>query len=285
MTAGMELIRIDGDPCRFAVRLPDLDRPIRRIFPLERLIQAISSKQMGLVAPQLWEDPQEDPSALCMLDGTLHVAGKGQRPLSAYLAPAWAQCWSLNPGSDTLLRAYSRVRLDPESRRNIQPDDEGVTVTTTVRRLLSAAEAWHADDANSHVVMGQVEYLDEGDIWQRIANACNGQHGPRFFCTVQGRADSLLWKRKYFAHEQEVRLLQIDRAWRREEPAPRVRQVRIDPDTLFTSISFDPRLQPFEVTEREAAIRRAGYTGAITRDPSYQKILGQLVMLRDWPDP
>jgi len=30
----MELIRIDGDPCRFAVRLPDLDQPIRRIFPL-----------------------------------------------------------------------------------------------------------------------------------------------------------------------------------------------------------------------------------------------------------
>src|SRR3546814_20564923 len=113
---------------------------------------------------------------------------KGQQPLSAYLAPVWAQCWSLNPGSDTLLRAYSRVRIDPQSRRNSDPDAEGVIVTTTVRHLLSAAEGWHADGADSHFVIGGVDYVEDSEIGQRIVNACNTDgYGPAFFRTVPGR--------------------------------------------------------------------------------------------------
>src|SRR3546814_20387226 len=81
---------------------------------------------MGLVAPHSWEDPREDPVALCMLEGSKLSPPKGQQPLSAYLAQVWAQCWSPNPGSDTLLRAYSRVRISPQSRRNHEPDGAGV---------------------------------------------------------------------------------------------------------------------------------------------------------------
>lgn len=240
---------------------------------------------MGLVAPRRWEDPREDPAALCMLDGFPQVPAKGQQPLSAYLAPAWAQCWSLNPGSDTLLRAYSRVRLDPQSRCNTLRTEEGVTVTTTIRRLLSAAGSWHADGADGHVVVGRVEYLDDQAIGQRIVNVCNGEAGPDFFRTVQGRADSLMWKRRYFDHEQEVRLLLIARAWGKNETPPLVRPMRIDPEVLFTSVSFDPRLQTSEVREREAELREAGYQGEVRADPSYQKIVWQLAMKRDWPDP
>lgn len=281
----MKLVPIGGDLCRFAVRIPDLDAPIRRIFPLHRLLEIISSRQMALVAPQLWDDPREDPAALCMLDGSQHVPGRGQRPLAAYLSPAWAQCWSMNPGSDTLLRAYSRVNLDSQTRRNSDRTNEGVAVTTTVRRLLAAAEEWNAGGADAHVVAGRVEYLEENEIWQRLVNACNGEHGPRFFCTVQGRAESLLWKRNYFAHEQELRLLLIGRSWIEEEPSPRVRFVKIDPNAVFTSISFDPRLQPFELNERIAEVRAADYTGEVARDPSYQKVLTLLVMMQNWPDP
>lgn len=281
----MEFVQISDDARRFAVRIVDLDQPVRRIFPLPRLLEAIRTSQMGLVVPHLWEDPREDMPALCMLDGRVHVPDKPQQPLSAYLAPTWAQCWSLNPGSDTLLRAYSRITLDPESRRNRDSDFEGVIVTTTVRHLLSAAELWHADGADCHVVVGRVEYVDDAEIGQRIVNVCNGQHGPQFFRTVQGRAEALLWKRSYFDHEQEVRLLLIARNWPNGEAVPRVRHVRIDPNILFHAISFDPRLQIFEVREREAAFRDAGYAGDVLPDRSYQKILHLLEMSRDWPDP
>ncbi|UVK35797.1 copper resistance protein CopC (plasmid) [Mesorhizobium sp. AR10] len=281
----MELIPISDNPSRFIVRIADLDTSIRRIFPLQRLLDVVRSREMALVAPQLWDDPREDPAALCMLDGTQHIPGKCQRSLATYLAPAWAQCWSLNPGSDTLLRAYSRVKLDPQTRRNTDRANEGVTVTTTIRRLLAAAEGWHAVGADGHVVAGRVEYLNDQQIWQRIVNVCNGEHGPKFFCTVQGRAEALLWKRDYFGHEQEMRLLLIGRSWRQDEPSPKVRPMKIDPNALFTSISFDPRLQPFEMNERDAELREAGYSGEIIRDHSYQKILSLLVMLRDWSAP
>lgn len=280
----MKLVPISDDACRFTARINDLDKPVRRIFPLNRVLDAVRSKKMALIAPQLWDDPREDPTALCMLDGRKLSPAKGQQPLSAYLAPAWAQCWSLNPGSDTLLRAYSRVSLDPEQQKNGDRHDEGVTVNTTIRLLLAAAEGWHADGADSHVVIGRVEYLDDKEIWQRIVNACNGEHGPGFFCTVQGRADSLMWKRAYFGHEQEVRLMLIART-SNDEIVPRIRPMRIDPNLLFQSVSFDPRLLPAIVREREAELRDAGYTGEIRPDGSYQKTLGVLQMQRDWPDP
>jgi len=201
----------------------------------------------------------------------------------------WAQCWSFNPGSDTLLRAYSRVKIDPDPtrRRNLHRDEEGVTVTTTVRHLLSASEGWNADGADGHIVIGRVEYLADAEIGQRIVNACNtaGHDGPNFFRTVQGRADSLMWKRDYFGHEQEVRVLLIARAWPKDKSLPPVRNVRIDPNLLFQSISIDPRLISFEAKEREAELRGAGFEGEIRPDRSYQKVLNLLEMKRDWPAP
>lgn len=282
----MEFTQISADPCRHVARLPDLDVVVRRIFLLSRFLDILRSKEIGLIAPRTWDDPREDPTALCMLEGSKLSPPKGQQALSAYLAPVWAQCWSLNPGSDTLLRAYSRVSIDSKSQRNSARDTEGVIVTTTVRHLLSATEGWHADGADSHFVIGRVEYMEDSEIGQRIVNACNTQgYGPAFFRTVHGRAESLLWKRTYFEHEQEVRLMLIARAWPKDQSVPEVRKVRVDPNTLFHSISFDPRLIPFEKKEREAEIREAGYTGEIRPDHSYQKIINLLEMQRDWPNP
>jgi hypothetical protein len=282
----MDFIQIGADPARHRVRLPDLDVQVRRIFPLGRFLELLQSKKLGLVTPHIWDDPREDPANLCMLDGRMLVPPKGQQPLSAYLAPLWAQCWSLNPGSDTLLRAYSTVSIDPGTQRNRTRDNEGVIVTTTVRHLLSAAEAWHADGADSHFVIGRVEYMEDREIGQRIVNACNTEpHGPTFFGTVQGRAESLLWKRSYFEHEQEVRLMLIARSWPKNEAVPKVRSVRTDPNKIFLNFAFDPRLVPFERMEREAECRAAGFTGEIRLDENYQKVLHLLEMRREWPQP
>jgi len=120
---------------------------------------------------------------------------------------------------------------------------------------------------------------------QRIVNICNGEHGPGFFQTVQGRAEALLWKRDYFAHEQEVRFMLIGRACSQDQPVPDMRVLRIDPTSLFRSISFDPRLQPGEAKEREAELRDAGYEGEVRPDQSYQGMLGLLEMKKEWPDP
>jgi hypothetical protein len=279
----MELTQVFADPFRLVARLPDLDVVVRRIFPLTRFLEILRSKEMALIAPHLWDDPREDPAAHCMLDGCNLTPPRGQQALSTYLAPVWAQCWSLNPGSDTLLRAYSRVKIDCKSNRNSHRDAEGVIVTTTVRHLLAAAEDWHSDCADSHFVIGRVEYVEDEQIRQRIVNACNGR-GPALFTTVQGRAESLMWKRTYFEHEQEVRLMLIARSWSEDQPMSVVRKVRFDPNKLFQSVSLDPRLVSFERMEREDEFREAGYSGVISVDPSYAKFLDLIEMQHDWTD-
>lgn len=77
----------------------------------------------------------------------------------------------------------------------------------------------------------------------------------------------------------------IGREWSQDQPMPDVRVMRIDPNMLFRSISFDPRLQPFEAKERAAELLAAGYEGEIHTDLSYQGMLGLLEMKTEWPDP
>lgn len=282
---GPDLMPIDGNVAVFSARIPqeDFDKPIRRIFPLWLFQRALRLRQLALASPYMWEDPHEDPASLCMLNLMRGVSGADkskQQSLSAFLARAWGQCWSLNPGSDTLLRAYSRVILDPLERRNVDPRNEGVSVTSTPRLLISAMKGWANARPDSHFILGRVRYLPEDEIGQFLANVANGDPGPAFFRTVQGRGESLFLKRDYFRHEDEVRLLciQRDEAVMHKD----VRTFGIDPNAVFTEVSFDPRLVDFERLEREGEARRLGYTGPIRHDLSYQKVVTLLQMTKGW---
>lgn len=288
MDKGLSPIPINGEARALRTRLPDelLDVPVRRIFPLCLLQRAIRVKQLTLVSPQLWDDPHEDLASMCMLtrlpDLEKGVAWR-QVDLARYLAPAWAQCWSFNPGSDTLLRAYSRVLIDPLERRNADPRNEGVTVSTTPRLLINTIRRWVTERPQFHFAIGRVAYMPEGAIGQHLLNLVNSNAGPAFFQTVQGRADSLMCKREYFQHEDELRLLCIKREHADQEPD--IQGFQFEPNETFTSMSFDPRLIEFERLEREAEVRRLGYKGLIVPDTSYQKLVVDLQMNRDWPDP
>jgi len=281
-----DLIPIGGNIAVMRARITDeeLDKPIRRIFPLWLLHRSLRLKQIALVPPRMWEDPHEDPASLCVLHALPGVKSAGtqiQQSLTDFLAPAWAQCWSLNPGSDTLMRAYSRVILDSLESRNTDPRNEGVSVTSTPRLLFSAMKSWADSRPDSHFVLGRVRYLSEDAIGQFLVNVVNSDAGPQFFRTVQGRGESLLMKRELFQHEDEVRLICIQRDV--VAGASDVRTFSIDPNELFTSISFDPRLVEFERKEREAEVRRLGYDGRVKPDLSYSKLARQLMMQKDWP--
>ena len=112
--------------CVYHARIEDLDRPLHRIFPLWHFEQLCRLRQLTLVKPALWIDPREDPCANFVLTPTPGSSRTEQRQLADYLAACWAQCWSYEADSDVLLRAYSRVLLDPVSMRNTTPADEGV---------------------------------------------------------------------------------------------------------------------------------------------------------------
>lgn len=282
MIDAVKLHPINGDPCIMWTGIEDMQRPIRRIFRLNAFREILRTGQMTLTAPHVWDDPQEDPIVLCMLDGR-HAGIPRQQSLAEYLAPAWAQCWSFNPGSDTLLRAYSRVTIDKDTKRNREQNDEGVIVKTTPHRMIQAMKARHQAKVSGHFVIGKVQYHPMEAIGDQITKIVNSQHGPSYFQTVQGRADSLIWKRDYFRHEEEVRVLNIvgDPTAERTD----FLTVPIDPNELFEEISFDPRLISFERKEREDEIKQLGFVGAVTPDQGYQKIVRLIPMNRAWAAP
>jgi hypothetical protein len=100
-----------------------------------------------LVPPKKWEDPYED---LCFRI-TMSAPDGSQKPLSEYLVPTFAQCWSFEGHSDALLRAYSRVTRDQITSRNIEPKYEGVQVRTTPKRLVQALEQFSVKRAETNV--------------------------------------------------------------------------------------------------------------------------------------
>lgn len=263
-------------------RIEDMDRPLHRIFPIWMLEEALRLRRLTLVRPSLWIDPREDPCS------TFHLQSQAEtrRPLqelAAYLAPAWAQCWSYEANSDVLLRAYSRVLLDPIAKRNTDPANEGVRVTTTARKLIAAAERWAERTPDHHFFLGRVVYEEEAVFGQSLANKLSHKDGPNIFSTPQCRADSLFVKRAMFGHEDEVRLLCVGAGQLHE--GENIRSFDIDPNVLFDEIRFDPRLIAFERLEREAKVRNLGFTGTVVEDPSYIGVLTMIPMPDGWPDP
>ena len=263
-------------------RLDDLDRPLHRIFPVWLLEEALRLKRLTLVKPSLWADPREDPCATFILTSQSNPQ-RPQQELAAYLAPCWAQCWSYEANSDVLLRAYSRVVLDPISKRNTDPAGEGVRVTTTARKLIGAMTNWMEALPGHHFFLGRVIYEQEALFGQSLVNRLSRSEGPRFFRTPEGRAESLFVKRSIFRHEDEVRLLCVGNGLL--DSCDKLKMMPIDPNDLFAEIRFDPRLMRFESREREERIRGLGYSGKIVEDESYTKALTIIPMAGEWDDP
>ena len=238
----------------------------------------------GLGDPSLWIDPREDPCARFMLTPN-PVAGfqKPQRQLADYLSACWAQCWSTEAGSDVLLRAYSRVELDPETRRNKFPEQEGIRATTTPRRLLAAMESWAVEHDKDHFYLAGVKYEPEQNFAQTLVNRLASPEGPLYFSTPDGRAESLCTKRARFSDEREVRLLCVGAG--KLGTGDKVRQFKVDPNALFTEVAFDPRLLTFEQRERAQRLESMRFKGRIIEDPAYIGVLNLIPMESDWPDP
>jgi hypothetical protein len=236
------------------IRLNELDKPIHHIIPLWRFEEALRIKSLTFVKPSQWEDPFEDPCAHVL------VQRKGtQKELAPHLRQAWAQCWSYEAESDVLLRAYSRVDVDPQAKRNRDPAREGVRITTTTRKLLRQLHDWQEKCPGDHFYAGSVIY-QQGDGY--LAGLCDVliKEGEAFFGTPDGRAESLWRKRARFQHENEVRLLCIGPD--RHDKGDPIRRFPFDPNLLINEVAFDPRLALFERREREAAAKALGYDGA-----------------------
>ncbi len=266
----------------FHTRINDLDRPLHRIFPVWLLEEALRLKRLTLVKPCHWPDKREDPCSTFVLRSQ-NEPGRPTQEVAAYLAPAWAQCWSYEADSDVLLRAYSRVVLDPISQRNTDPANEGARVTTTARKLIAVAEQWAARLPDYSFFLAPVIYEDEAEFGKSLVNKMSGPNGPRVFGTPRGRADSLFVKRSMFRQEDEVRLLCVGSG--RCHEGDKLKHLGIDPNQLFDEIRIDPRLMVFERMERESKMRSRNFNGKFVEDAAYIRTFVEVIMPCGWPDP
>jgi len=233
-------------------------------------------RRLALVSPNLWEDPREDIPASIVMQRPDHK----QKELNGYLHPARCQCWSFECESDSLLRAYSRVTIDPLHKRNCEPRNEGVMVRTTARKLSKALTEWTERATWGKFYLGRVQYLAKEEATQMVVNTLAGK-GPVEIGRGEHRAQSLLLKRQAFAHEDEVRLIWVCDDKR---DVDKVMTVNVNPNDFIEEVTFDPRLVRFELLERQQRAKALGYEGTFTESAVYQKAFFQTALPWNWED-
>ncbi|RWM29788.1 hypothetical protein [Mesorhizobium sp.] len=265
-------VRLKNDPP------VDLDSPIFRVFPLWFFEMALRTRSLTFVRPSRWDDPFEDVCSNVIM--TDQSSGQ-QRELIGFLTPVYAQCWSFESNSDTLIRAYSQVSVDPAVGRNRSPSTEGVRVASTPRKMIHALNAQAGKHTLANFYMGKVRYCSSDEISQFVTDGL-GAIGAARMGRPDHRADTLFLKSNYYMHESELRILVI---FRDRSVGPEFYNVQFDPNQVIDAVEFDPRLQLFERREREAAARALGYAGQFTGEEKASRMLFNVVLPSGWgPD-
>jgi Protein of unknown function (DUF2971) len=224
----------------------EIDNPIFRVFSIERLLEIFSSKSLVLVKPSKWDDPFENfilKSRVKFENGELAGIEFGNF--------IFGQCWSLLNESDAMWRIYS-------------PDKHGVKVKTTPRKLRMTL-ASNVKNPEISAFIGKVRY-ESGEYLRNMVTDRVRMQNKIFDTTGRGHAETLLFKREEFSHEQEVRVVY---SGREEDAKKEIFPVKIDPFLLIEEIVFDPRMDKNLVLIYQKHFSNIGFTGLISRSQLY----------------
>ncbi len=222
------------------IKEENLDKNIYRIMPIDRLLEAFDIQQLTLVKPEEWDGPFEN----LLLKVTVKTSDGEVLDFSSLRDSVYGQCWTLHKETDAMWRIYS-------------PDNQGVKVKTTIRKLLTALQSQSGEFAKVHCFIGEVEYLSQKDLVSKLKNI-NLLH-----TSGAGIAESLIYKRIEFKHEKEVRLLYTDKS-------DRIHQFQIDPYNLYDEIVFDPRINKYIFDSYRNSLKTKGYKKSIRQSVMYQ---------------
>jgi len=233
----------------------DLDKPVYRIMPLNRLVECLTIKKLTLIKPKKWDDPFEN----WLLSATVKAASGELGTMEPIRNAVFGLCWTLHRETDAMWRIYS-------------PKSDGVRVKSTPRKLLNALKAANPTYGDVTCFIGRVKYHDKKSLiraLQRI-RLMNGNGS--------GIAESLLHKRREFAHEKEVRLIHnsdnADLVARSD-----IYQFPINPNKLFEQAIFDPRMDRAKYLKAEEKLRRSGYNNKIGQSVLYRPPTGLVIKL------
>lgn len=231
-------------PYRNFIALADTDitRPIYRVMPVACVLECISNRKLTLVRPKLWDDPFENFLLSAVVD-----IGRGQfASMQTIKESIYGQCWTLQAETDAIWRIYS-------------PNKNGAKLRSTPKKLLDALMKANKQFGTIQCFIGRVSYLSEPDLISKLQGLnlldSNGS----------GLAESLMYKREEFRHEDEVRLV-----FHPEKGADDLYEFDIDPNDLFDEIVLDPRMSDASYDAYKSAIQRSGFTGSVSKSGLYK---------------
>lgn len=224
-----------------------LDKPIYRIMPIYRFLQLLEEKKLTLVKPKKWDDPFENALLNCAFETSNGEIGVFSAKDSIY-----GQCWTFHRETDAMWRIYSH-------------DKDGVRVSTTPRKLLTALQAAEPTSHNLRCFIGKVSYLSKKNLLEKL------QSIDLFNTNGSGIAESLLYKRTAFRHENEIRLIYISDD---NINISDIFQFDIEPDKLLDRVLFDPRMDKNLRQAYILAIKKKGCQTEVKRSTLYDAPIG-----------
>lgn len=221
-------------------------------MPIQRVLQALEEARLILVKPKKWDDPFENAllaSAFKTADGeTLTFSAKDS---------VYGQCWTLHRETDAMWRIYSANK-------------DGVRIASTPRKLLTALEKSSTRYPKVSCFIGRVTYLSKADLLKKLGDI------NLLRTDGSGIAESLLYKRREFAHEREIRLIYSGEDGKCLSD---IYPFAISPNDVFEKLTFDPRMDPELRKAYRLAFEEKGYTGKVTTSTLYNPPTGLVFKL------
>jgi len=252
----------------------ELNQPIYRIYSCDRLLEVLKTSNNLLVRPDLWEDPFEN-----VMQNIEIIEYKNNRPIrqsfSHFRYCLYGQCWTFEEESDMLWRLYS-------------PNRDGVKVKTTAKRLFESLNQskkvielkeyykknpqYITEDftfsAEIDCYIGKVKYLSERQLGNYFKSK-DFIEQKNLYKSIE----TILFKRKEFSHEREIRLL----CWHYShfenqilEYQDRIFKYEFNPLEIFEEIVFDPRLSDYRFEAILKYIKSLGYKKKIIKSTLYK---------------
>lgn len=228
----------------------DLDKPVYRVFSLEKFITSINENSLHFVKPRTWDDPFEGFLFKCKICSKLDKK-KYYEFEDLYSERFYAQCWSLKKESDLLWRVYA-------------PNRDGILVQSSLRKIYENFSSM----PGGKMYLGKIKYLSQEQIENDFGRL---KHKDNLLPLV---IQSLLAKREEFSEEQEIRIIYFSEqsAHKQNQPTLLGYDAKISSlsERLFDKVVIDPRLNSFRADSVIKLINSLGYKGNIEQSSLYK---------------
>lgn len=225
----------------------EVGRNIYRVMSIDLLLSAFEKNEISLSRPSRWDDPFEN-----VILNAIGRMQNGQRFTIGARDKVYGQCWTFTNESDAIWRLYA-------------PNKNGVRIRSTAERLFSNIFASAGKFRDINTFIGKVKYMKKKEIASLFKNSRKISSWITD-STGGGIAESLLFKRRAFMHENELRIIHMTSNILRDDFI----YMPINPFELIDDIVFDPRMDYDKFRAYKRRLRKLGFKERIVKSNLYR---------------